>query len=194
MKKIIIMSLFATLLSVFTASAQENTYSMVIKMQDGTVFTIGPNEADSIFFDEGKLTVTGQSVTDIMKRIDKDSLLMDGFYQSTNMNMNVLQQQISIILEVLSDQQERVKVIPYLSEDVIKLYSITAENQNDINKNNYNIYALQNENAMLKENIDELKAKSYDQEAQIAVLTKDNATLKAKIAQLETAINELMNR
>lgn len=187
MKKIIIMSLFATLLSVFTASAQENTYSIVIKMQNGTVLTIGPNEADSIFFDEGKLNVTGQSIEDIMKRIDKDSLLMDGFYQATNMNMNTLQLQVSAIADACSELKNRVNVLDAIQKQIDNFSSELDEFQYEIN-------SLKNENAMLNAYINDQKAISDAQESKITALASENAAIVAELKKLQDIVEELRNR
>lgn len=70
MKKIIILSLIATFVSVFSANAQENTYSIVIKMANGTTFTIGPNEVENITFNDGQVTVSGQNIEKMADRID----------------------------------------------------------------------------------------------------------------------------
>ncbi|MBR3479140.1 MAG: hypothetical protein IKH32_00345 [Prevotella sp.] len=187
MKKTILVSLFATLISVFTATAQENTYSIIIKMQNGTVLTIGPNEADSIFFDEGTLTVTGQSITDIMKRIDKDSLLMDGFYQATNMNMNVLQQQVSTIADVCSELQNRINILDAIQKQI---YNFSSE----LDEFQYEIFSLKNENAMLNAYINDLKAISNAQESKITALTSENAAIVAELKKLQDIVEELRNR
>lgn len=70
MKKIIILSLIATFVSVFSANAQENTYSIVIKMANGTTFTIGPNEVENITFNDGQVTVSGQNIEEMAARIN----------------------------------------------------------------------------------------------------------------------------
>ena len=62
MKKILLMSLFATFMSLTNATAQDNTYSMVIKLANGTVLTIGPNEVDSISFNNGEIAVSGKDL------------------------------------------------------------------------------------------------------------------------------------
>lgn len=69
MKKFFILSLIATFVSVLSVSAQDNTYSMVIKMANGTTFTIGPNEVDSLWFNDGQVTVAGTNIMDLVKKI-----------------------------------------------------------------------------------------------------------------------------
>ena len=60
MKKLFVSSLLAIL--TLTASAQTNTYAMVIEMQNGTKLTIGPNEVKNVTFNNGELTVTGETI------------------------------------------------------------------------------------------------------------------------------------
>ena len=60
MKKYFLLSLLAIL--TLTASAQTNTYAMVIEMQNGTKLTIGPNEVKNVTFNNGELTVTGETI------------------------------------------------------------------------------------------------------------------------------------
>lgn len=66
MKKYIILSLIATFVSIFSANAQDNTYSVVIQMAGGTTFTIGPNEVENITFKDGEVLVSGTSIQSIM--------------------------------------------------------------------------------------------------------------------------------
>lgn len=86
MKKFFILSLIATFVSVFSVSAQDNTYSMIIKMANGTTFTIGPNEVDSLWFNDGQVTVAGTNIMDLVNAIvqlkyESDSLKIDNEYQ-----------------------------------------------------------------------------------------------------------------
>ena len=69
MKKFFILSLIATFVSVLSVSAQDNTYSMIIKMANGTTFTIGPNEVDSLWFNDGQVTVAGTNIMDLINSI-----------------------------------------------------------------------------------------------------------------------------
>ena len=86
MKKFFILSLIATFVSVLSVSAQDNTYSMIIKMANGTTFTIGPNEVDSLWFNDGQVTVAGTNIMDLVNSIaqlkyESDSLKIDNEYQ-----------------------------------------------------------------------------------------------------------------
>ena len=180
MKKTIIMSLLAALFSVLTVSAQENTYSIVIKMQNGTVFTIGPNEADSIFFDEGQLKVSGQSIEKIMEKVKNDSILMMNLFEENKdyldyniayvkKNVVELQAQIDNLqaqVYYLNDKQQK-------SEDKLMLLSKDVER-------NYE---------EMKYYTDRLEAMTKEQQDEINQLKMANANLEKRIAYLEDIIN-----
>lgn len=67
MKKIFL-SLITALITILSISAQ-NTYNMVIEMNDGTKINIGPNDIKNMSFMDGNLTVSGESIDDIKKEI-----------------------------------------------------------------------------------------------------------------------------
>ncbi len=166
MKKTILMSLFATLLSVFTASAQSNTYSIIIKMQNGTVFTIGPNEADSIYFDEGKLTVSGKSIEAIEKRVEILESAVSSVMAIANKNSNDINENKKDILDLMKKSESYEK-------DVKDVQAIANSNTNIIEQ-------LQKLNDVLA--------------SDIAVLKKENEDMKERIFRLEEIVNELQNK
>jgi len=69
MKRFFLLSLVATFVSLMSVSAQDNTYSMIIKLANGTTLTIGPNEVDSISFNDGEITVSGSPISDLVNEI-----------------------------------------------------------------------------------------------------------------------------
>lgn len=166
MKKIIIMSLLATLVSVFTATAQENTYSIVVKMQNGTVLTIGPNEADSIYFKEGKLNVSGQSIEDIQKQIAQ------------------LQNDITAIAKLTQDVHVRANDNSNRLGQSEKDIKTLSEISNALNADLTNV----------KKNVEQVMAVAYSNNERIKNLEEDNAVFKAKIEQLEAIVNELQSK
>ena len=66
MKRFFLLSLVATFVSLMSVSAQDNTYSMIIKLANVTTLTIGPNEVDSISFNDGEITVSGSTISDLV--------------------------------------------------------------------------------------------------------------------------------
>lgn len=71
MKRFFLLSLVAAFVSLMSVSAQDNTYSMIIKLANGTTLTIGPNEVDSISFNDGEITVSGSTISDLVNEIKK---------------------------------------------------------------------------------------------------------------------------
>ncbi|MBO7140468.1 MAG: hypothetical protein J6W19_07870 [Prevotella sp.] len=173
MKKTILMSLFATLLSVFTASAQSNTYSIIIKMQNGTVFTIGPNEADSIYFDDGKLTVSGKSIEAIEERV------------------GILESAVSSVMAIATknsnDINENKKDILSLSGQTNKLEKEQVEVKRDVQ----NALDIANSNSTIIGQIQQI-IEVFD--SKITFLEQDNKELKAKIETLEKIVSDLQNK
>ena len=69
MKKNFLMSLIAAFVMVLNVNAQNNTYSMVLSLANGTVVTIGPNEIQDIAFNDGDITVTGTRMEELLARM-----------------------------------------------------------------------------------------------------------------------------
>ena len=69
MKKFFLMSLIAAFVMVLNVNAQDNTYNMVVKMLNGTEITIGPNEIENIFFNDGEIVVKGTKLEELLKRL-----------------------------------------------------------------------------------------------------------------------------
>lgn len=173
MKKIIIMSLFATLLSVFTATAQSNTYSIIIKMQNGTVFTIGPNEADSIYFDDGKLTVSGKSIEAIEERVGILETAVSSVMGIANKNSNDININKMDISSLSNKTDMLVDGLGKVESDVKKALAIANSNTNKI---------------------EQLQKLNDDLASDIAFLKKENEDMKERIFRLEDIVNELQNK
>ncbi len=73
MKKFFLISLIATFVTIFSASAQDNTYNMVIKMANGTTFTIGPKDVENITFNDGEVVVSGSSIQELIASITENA-------------------------------------------------------------------------------------------------------------------------
>lgn len=70
MKKRFFLSLIAAIVLTISASAQNNnSYSMVLTLANGTTLTIGPNELQNIAFNNGEVNFSGESIDNIMKAI-----------------------------------------------------------------------------------------------------------------------------
>ena len=66
--------LIAIIVFVSEARAQENTYSMIIKLKSGAVLTIGPNEVDSILFNNDMITISGTNISEMFNQIEQNTL------------------------------------------------------------------------------------------------------------------------
>ena len=70
MNKRFFTALIATILMAVSVIAQNNnTYSMVLTLTNGTVITIGPNDLQKLDFQEGAVTATGTSITQLVDNI-----------------------------------------------------------------------------------------------------------------------------
>ena len=131
MKKNIILSLLATLVSVLGISAQENTYSMVIKLNNGTVLTIGPNEVDSISFNDGQMAFSGQNLSQLVARIDSlgkvvdDNLMItkDIFSQSRDETSQVEEKVNTVLTRLISPNLNIQGSYWYINGEKTNLYS-----------------------------------------------------------------------
>ena len=69
MKKYLLLPLISAFMIILGASAQSNSYNMVIEMANGVKINIGPNEIKNITFLDGQLTINGESIDDIIKKL-----------------------------------------------------------------------------------------------------------------------------
>ncbi len=177
MKKFILMSLVATFAFVFSASAQENSYSIIIKMANGSTFTIGPNEVDNITFDNGEVTISGVTVDDLVERIDalreeliiRQEYLSGKIYESANETETALQSLEKDLNEKIDALDKRANVTETRLYDVAEV----AEQLNE------KIDALDN---WANKKISELQDRT---ETYIVDLIDRLVTLEARIVVLE---------
>ena len=55
-------------------ASQNNTYNMVVKLPDGTTFTINTDDVDEVSFSNGEVIVSGQTLTDLLQRISRQDM------------------------------------------------------------------------------------------------------------------------
>ena len=105
--KRILLSLIVAFTALLGISAQ-NTYNMVIEMTNGTKINIGPNDVQNIYFTDGELTVSGESIDDLKKDIEDIKSKIAELNVSDILSMiNVLQMQIKALsdeIAALKDQ------------------------------------------------------------------------------------------
>ena len=78
MKKRFFLSLIAAIVITFGASAQNNnSYSMVLTLANGTTVTIGPNELLNIAFNNGEVSFSGESIDNLVKGIEANKAYIE---------------------------------------------------------------------------------------------------------------------
>lgn len=78
MKKKFFLSLIAAIVISLSASAQNNnSYSMILTMANGTTVAIGPNELLNIAFNNGEVNFSGESIESLMKVIEANKAYID---------------------------------------------------------------------------------------------------------------------
>ena len=117
--KRIFLSLFTALVTILGINAQ-NTYNMVIEMNDGTKINIGPNDIKNMSFMDGNLTVSGESIDDIKKEIAELKKKVDGECSNeiATLKQEIANLNISDIIAMINVLQMQIKS---LTEEVAAL-------------------------------------------------------------------------
>lgn len=78
MKKSFFLSLIAAIVITLSVSAQNNnSYSMILTLANGTTVAIGPNELLNIAFNNGEVNFSGESIESLMKVIEANKAYID---------------------------------------------------------------------------------------------------------------------
>lgn len=85
------------LLSILGVKAQQNTYSMVITMNNGSTISIGPNEIKNISFNDGQITISGTSIETLLKGYSDSNQKMDDLWADLSGRAKSLQEQIDAL-------------------------------------------------------------------------------------------------
>ena len=120
MKKHFILSLMAAVLVALNVNAQEeNTYSMVITLANGTSITIGPNEVSNISFNDGEVTVSGAKIEEMVQNIAKNSKMIEDNTMNIYNMMSIIADNRRTILdkaEILDSDNNYITHYGYNSE------------------------------------------------------------------------------
>lgn len=187
MKKNYFIVLFALLAFALNNYAQEdasqnNTYNMVVKLPDGTTFTINTDDVDEVSFSNGEVIVSGQTLTDLLQRITRQDNRIDSLGMVSEKHEKTL-------AELLTDM----KVTQTLMRDVrsetltqiATMQSMIVSMQNMIDNLSYY-------NSALVTEITVLEAKNEAFEQRIADLEMDNMILKARNDVFEQKLTDIM--
>lgn len=82
------------------STVAQDDYNIIIQMGDGTTFMLGSNEVDNITFSEGKITISGSRIDDLIRQINENTSKIKEVKESSNT----------------------------LSNDILKLFDITKTN------------------------------------------------------------------
>lgn len=207
------MSLVATFIIAVSAFAQTNTYNMVLKLHDGTVITIGPNDLEQLDFKEGDVTVSGTNITTLMNSITAmqaqietlkaqiyDNAAATAALQAklaaTENNVNNVEKRINENMVSIAKLENEIKNNEVYIEAV---KTQTDENANDIasvaDRMQANKVELQQAIAMVKaeedvkidQAVDDMYKMKEDSDSQIAELLDLIVKLEQRIKQLEEA-------
>ena len=99
MKKIIILLLMP--MAMLTASAQNNDYNMVIELKNGTTITLGADEVGNLTFNSETLSISGNTIEDILAILAKNNAKIDELTGLVNqLQMAVLTEQTFTVNDV----------------------------------------------------------------------------------------------
>lgn len=132
MKKLFLLSLLAML--TLTVSAQTNTYSMVIEMQNGTKLTIGPNEVKNVSFKNGELTVSGETIETLVNNAVNEAKAYTNQVKAEVSSQIVTNQSaiISLAQEVQNNKNSQDKINNTIQSDVAQNAVVIGEHDTKI--------------------------------------------------------------
>ena len=191
MKKHFILSLMAAVLMALNVNAQEeNTYSMVITLANGTSITIGPNEVSNISFNDGEITVSGAKIEEMANDISKNSAsiaTLNALVQDSREVINYVEGKIysntdmiernSTMIEELKDEKVGWEEY-YVLRDLVDRNQYEINNEAKILGTGWTMGMLVNTVEMLKVEVD--PARLY--------------MLEYKVSKLESRVEELESK
>ena len=160
-------------------ASQDGTYNMVVKLPDGTTFTVNTDDVEEVSFSNGKVTVSGQALTDLLQRISQQNNRMDSLCVIIN---NIQQWQMDLDYH-LYDSDARVLD---LECDVTTLRVYNDQLVSDVASLKADNAALQTDFMTLASKVAFLEANNDKLASDVASLKADNAALASKVAFLET--------
>ena len=165
--KRIYLSLITALITIIGISAQ-NTYNMVIEMNNGTKINIGPNDVKNLTFSDGNLTVSGESIEDIKNEI--------------------------AILKKKLDEQKNCECSKEIEALKAEIANLKTSDIDLINALEMQIKSLTSEIAALKENGGNNESSLKKLEEMSLEYSKEIEALKAEIANLKKSdIGDVFN-
>ena len=137
MKKIFT-TLVVMMLTTLAVNAQNNTYTMVIEMQNGTKITIGPNEVKNVTFNNGEVVFSGVTLESLIDQKLENVEGLAPYFTELNSKTASLESAITSLQEGLKTANKSIKenadnIIVLMSADKaleseLSIAKATAEN------------------------------------------------------------------
>lgn len=189
MKKFFILSLIAILTTISSANAQENTYSVVIKLANGTTLTIGPNDVENITFTDGQVIASGHSIQDLMARMAANE---EGLKKNENELMSLEKQQADLFENenrLAANMMATDAKVATIQAEVAKVEASISTAVNAVQRT---VVSSRDE---FKQELADLAAKTKETDARIADIAIQQestiANLANQISALQSQINAL---
>ena len=178
--------LFGLFAVAMSTSAQNNTYSMVITMANGTTIALGPNDVKDITFKDGEVQVTGQALEQIVDMTKENSSeILNHTKRITNLEDALKAMQAQYDADMTKAAQRTNDILNLLSDRDGNLMQVGKDLQAISDKLNTfeSVYGSLNgafrDLTLRTVNLeDALKAMKVYVDATIAQLQKEIATLK----------------
>lgn len=108
MKKIFT-TLVVMMLTTLVVNAQNNTYTMVIEMQNGTKITIGPNEVKNVTFNNGEVVFSGVTLESLIDQKLENVEGLAPYFTELNSKTASLESAITALQEGLKSANTSIK-------------------------------------------------------------------------------------
>ena len=154
MRKNAFIAIVTFLMITISAMAQSNSYNMVIEMANGTKINIGPNDVKNIYFNDGQLVISGETIEQIAQANSNKMKWVEEYLESLKVYYNKVSNDLVSIQNLfggeLAQMNENIKQIQSNN------YQVQIDNlHKDIDYFRYEIQAL-------KTAIDQIKIPSFD--------------------------------
>lgn len=185
MKKRFFLSLIAAIVITLSASAQNNnSYSMILTLANGTTVAIGPNELLNIAFNNGEVNFSGESIESLMKVIEANKEYIDkNSYEIEELEKKTydLEYQLNARIKDLEAQIDNIVVHGGGSGDGVSeeaLRNILADYAKIVD-----LAELQKAIETVKSSMPDLS--SYAMKTDLAELANSQAAIEAKMQDLQ---------
>lgn len=97
MRKISLFTIVMMLMVVVSTWAQSNSYNMVIEMANGTKINIGPNDVKNIYFNDGQLVISGETIEQIAQANSEKMKWVEEYLETLSNDYSSLKEKVDNI-------------------------------------------------------------------------------------------------